>query len=307
MKSKIKLFSVFLAVLLTMSLFLPTMAANNAGLTNFQKLQSYTEGTFHDVKTADWFYENIKSVYELGLMIGRDSATFGTDGNMTVAEAMTIAARLHAIYHTGTADFTQSEIWYQVYTDYCKANGIADPAVYKMDVPVTRAQFAAIFANAFPSEAFEAINTVEDNAIPDVKEDSSYASAIYKLYRAGILVGNDQNGVFTPNSNIRRSEAAAIVTRMAQPALRRTITLKAQADSSPNGHTGADSIDVDFKDGETEEAPETTKPEQGESTRPEQGSDQPTHGNDEPEHGGDTEDTETDFGKGEDIENLDVF
>lgn len=221
MKLRTRLASVLLAALLT----LPTLAAENEGFDHFQKVQTYTDGTFQDVNTEDWFYENVKSVNELGLMIGRDPAFFGTEGNMTVAEAMTIAARLHAIYHTGVAEFTQERIWYQVYTDYCLANGIADPGQYDLDVPVTRAQFAVIFANAFPDEALEAVNTVEDNAIPDVKFGDSCAIAVYTLYRAGILTGNDQNGTFAPDSYIRRSEAAAIVTRMALPELRQTVTL----------------------------------------------------------------------------------
>ena len=46
-----------------------------------------------------------------------------------------------------------------------------------------------------------------------------------RLYRAGVLTGSDDAGSFRPNTTIRRSEAAAIVTRMADPDLREQFTL----------------------------------------------------------------------------------
>ena len=57
---------------------------------------------------------------------------------------------------------------------------------------------------------------------------ASYADAVYLLYRAGVLTGSDSAGTFRPDSTIKRSEAAAIVTRMADPSLRQRITLTSQ-------------------------------------------------------------------------------
>lgn len=45
------------------------------------------------------------------------------------------------------------------------------------------------------------------------------------VYRAGILTGNDGFGTFTPDSNILRSEVAAIVTRMTERSARKTISI----------------------------------------------------------------------------------
>ena len=46
------------------------------------------------------------------------------------------------------------------------------------------------------------------------------AAAVYKLYRAGILQGNDTAHTCNPGANIRRSEVAAILTRMMNPDVR---------------------------------------------------------------------------------------
>ena len=208
--------------LLMLLLLLPAsaLADGTAGLENFRTVQSYQEGIFTDVEMEDWFHANVASVYELNLMVGREENFFDTESNMTVAEALTIAARMHSIYYTGKAEFPVSEPWYKVYTDYCTANGIANAAEYDLNLPVTRAQFAEIFASALPDEAFAEINEIPDDAIPDVKMGDSFAAAVYQLYRAGILVGNDEQGTYAPNTFIRRMEVAAITTRMALPELR---------------------------------------------------------------------------------------
>lgn len=60
--------------------------------------------------------------------------------------------------------------------------------------------------------------------------DNAYSTsdtfkAIYRLYRAGILTGNDKYGTFTPDANITRSAVSAIVGRVAEPSLRKHIAL----------------------------------------------------------------------------------
>jgi hypothetical protein len=46
------------------------------------------------------------------------------------------------------------------------------------------------------------------------------AGAIYKLYRAGIVQGVDAAHNCNPSANIKRSEVAAILIRMMDPAKR---------------------------------------------------------------------------------------
>ena len=77
-----------------------------------------------------------------------------------------------------------------------------------------------------PSSEFPVINEVSDGKIPDVAMNADGAAQIYDFYRAGILVGSDTFGTFNPDSNIVRSEVAAILTRMFDNTARKTITLK---------------------------------------------------------------------------------
>ena len=202
-------------------------AEGAAGLGNFTKKNTWSDGLFADVAASDWFYGNVKSAYEYGLMIGKGEKSFDPDGNVTVAETLTVAARLNAIYTSGSDSFEASEPWYAVYAAYCAEKGIVAGLPDNLNVPAERAVFAAILASALPDEALEEKNAVADNAIPDVSLNDSWSPAVYKLYRAGILAGNDAEGTFAPFSCIKRSEVAAILTRMIDVSLRMSVTFGA--------------------------------------------------------------------------------
>ena len=193
----------------------------------FPKVNSYKQGQFWDVSASAWYTKNVASAVEFGLMNGLETGAFNPNGNVTVAQAVTLAARIHSIYTKGSANFKQTPgtQWYTVYYDYCYQNGILT-ASYHRDIAnwtITRAQFAEIFAKALPAEALSAKNTV--NRIPDVPSSEPYAKAVFTLYRAGILTGNENNQ-FQPTKAITRAQVAAIASRMADSDLRMSVTLK---------------------------------------------------------------------------------
>lgn len=196
---------------------------------HFPKVAVYTQGQFTDVPASQWYTKSVASAVEFGLMKGNSPSTFHPAGDVTIAEAITMAARIHSIYTTGTESFVQKsgQAWYQVYLDYAYKNGIISQSDYTCDVSqkITRAKFAAIFAKALPSKALAAKNTVADGKIPDVPTSASYAAAVYQLYRAGIFSGSDEKGSFYPQKTISRAEAAAVVSRMADSDNRVAVSL----------------------------------------------------------------------------------
>ena len=198
----------------------PTTPVNpepNKNEVHFPKMTVYFQGQFSDVPADQWFTNNVANAFSFGLMKGNSATTFDPYGDVTVAEAIAMAARIHSIYTTGTENFTQGTPWYQCYLDYAYQNKIISYAYYNCDVKhkATRAQFAEIFAAALPDEALSIKNSVSDNAVPDVKMKDSYSAPVYKLYRAGILAGGDAKGTFSPGTFITRAECATIVARMA--------------------------------------------------------------------------------------------
>ncbi|MPM02958.1 hypothetical protein SDC9_49217 [bioreactor metagenome] len=192
----------------------------------FPSNEAYQEGQFSDVNASDWYSGSVSAACNFGLMKGIGGGAFGASGSVAIAEAVALASRIHMIYETGTDGFTQSIPWYQAYADYALENVIIPSPYPDYTKTATRAEFAAILANALPDCALGIVNTVDDGMIPDIPEGASYYSAVYKLYRAGILTGNDADGTFTPENGISRSAAAAIAARMADPGLRKPVTLR---------------------------------------------------------------------------------
>jgi hypothetical protein len=171
---------------------------------------------FVDVDETQWYYAYVKTAYKMGLVDGMTDERFGPDGEVTLAQAITLAARMHASVAGDELENGAYPFWYSTYVTYCLDKGILDeePAADALNAPVTRSTYAAIFARALPAEMLPAINDIPDNAIPDVAMDAANADAIYLLYRAGVLDGRDNNGRFDPDATIKRSEIATILVRM---------------------------------------------------------------------------------------------
>ena len=230
-----KLATLLLAVLL-LGLLAGTALAD-AGLENFQGGEPY-DGRFTDVPKSAWYYDSVGQAVSFGLIKGMTPTTYEPDSTLTPAECVTLAARLHSIYETGAEGFEQGQPWYRVYADYAIENGILETDLPKYGGSISRADFAVILSRAFPDEALEPINDVPDGSIPDVGAKAACRGAMYRLYRAGVLMGNDPMGSALPDNPIRRSEAAAILIRMADPAQRRSFSLTTELTVyKPDGST----------------------------------------------------------------------
>ena len=189
------------------------------GLDNFKTVNRYRAGQFADVKAGDWFADNVKSAYELGLMKGNSPTTFAPNSTITVAEAVTVAARVRDIYWGEGTGFTAKagELWYQPYVDYAIANGMMNEVLADFDRPATRAELARWLHAALAGEATQP--ETQDVRFTDVTEAHRDYAGIMSLARAGIM-GGKGDGIFDPEAPVLRSEAAAMLSRAAQPALR---------------------------------------------------------------------------------------
>ena len=192
----------------------------SAPMSNFRKARAYTPGQFADVNENAWYgYNREKSAataYEYGLMQGSSAAAFNPDGNITIAEAIAVAARVRSIYNGGAGEFAQGGVWYQAYVNYAIAGGIINADDFPdYSKAATRAEMAYIFSRALPEEEFMPQNTVK--SLPDVNSGTVYSAAVFMLYRAGVLAGNDDRGTFNPGAGVTRAEAAAVITRVILP------------------------------------------------------------------------------------------
>ncbi len=219
-----------LVAVIMIIVILPASALAAGGLSNFSEVRPYTTGQFQDVPTDSWYAEDVRIAYQYGLIDGKQQTPqmlFAPDANLKLSEAIKLAACMHEIYHTGTVTLTNGEAaWYQPYVDYAIANGIIESAYPNYDAYATRSEFALIFAAAIPEEALSPRNTINDDAIPDVQISYEYGPAVYLLYRAGVLTGSDAvTHAYLPNNKIKRSEVAAILTRMTDSDSRKSFTM----------------------------------------------------------------------------------
>ena len=178
------------------------------------------ELSFTDVPKSEWYYEDVRLAVEGGLVNGKSPTIYAPNDNVTYAETVKLAACIYKLTDTGSTEFAAGTVWYQPYVDYARSKQIISKD-YDWNAAATRAHFMDIFSRAISSnptlkgtKPLDAINTVEDGAIPDVPMTHPQASSIYKLYRAGVVQGSDKQYSCKPNTNIRRSEVAAILTRM---------------------------------------------------------------------------------------------
>lgn len=248
---KKRLCALLLALLLAVGAVSPAAAARSERL---PALHTY-RGQFTDVAQGDWFYENVKTLYELGLTNGQGSRTsFAPSATITLAEAVTMAARLRSLYELGSSEkgpqlcHSGDSSWYGSYVAYAQRMGIiANEFADSYGQSATRAQLAHILADALPASFCPAINDAavtegyaSRSYIRDVTEYTPYQQDILTLYRWGILSGMDSTGAFHPGEAVQRSEAAAMLTRLARSQLR--ITLHWSAGASRQGTTYADLV-----------------------------------------------------------------
>lgn len=115
--------------------------------------------------------------------------------------------------------------WYAEMLEKAQAYGLWSPEDFagEMNTAIHRDEMAYLFANAL-GDNFPQLNQV--TSLPDVEPGDEYSQQIYTLYQAGILNGTDKYGTFLPNNTVSRSEAAALLTRMAEPETRLTFTLE---------------------------------------------------------------------------------
>lgn len=213
MKTILKLIKITL-----ISAFVLTACPVNAfaEVSNFTKVNEYT-GNFTDIKDTDWFKEDVISSFETGLLKGKETNTFDPYGNLTLAEAITLAARVNNIYNGNSSPIENNNItvpWYQPYVDYAVENGLMMEGEFRdFEKIASRAEVAYVFCNTLGKENLYNINNI--TSIPDVDKDTLYHEEIFTLYNSGIVAGSDKYGTFNPDSFITRAEASAIVNRVA--------------------------------------------------------------------------------------------
>ena len=176
---------------------------------------------FTDVKTADWWYEAVKYVYENKLMAGTSTTTFEPTAKLNRAQAVQILYNLEGQPTvTGTADFTDvSGHWaLNAITWGAENNVVAGVGNGKFDpnADVTREQFAQMMYNYAKFKGYDLTAAGDLNSFSDVSKVSDWAVAALTWANGEGLINGNEDGTLAPNGTAIRGQAASILMNFDQ-------------------------------------------------------------------------------------------
>ena len=178
---------------------------------------------FRDVRPEDWFYADVRYVYEAGLMNGTAEGLFSPDLFTSRAMIVTVLWRLSGSpvvnYYMPFADVDQAA-WYAEAVRWAASCGIIagyDNGNFGPNDPITREQLAAILYRCAAYRQEDTSIGADTNILSftDAASVSEYAvPALQWACGAGILQGAD--GALLPTHPATRAQTAAILHRFCQ-------------------------------------------------------------------------------------------
>ena len=174
---------------------------------------------FADVSGSDWFYNDVRYVYEKGIMDGTGADRFSPNAPLTRAMIVTILYRMAGSpAGSGSSDFTDVAAgkWFAKAVAWAAANGIVNgygSGLFGPNDPVTREQLAAILYRYAVYGGMTAV-TLEENlgSFADTAQLSAYAiQAMNWAVGQGLINGSGSNLV--PKAQATRAQVAAIIHR----------------------------------------------------------------------------------------------
>ena len=187
---------------------------------------------FTDVPQSAWYYNDVSQTSASGIINGIGDNQFNPDGTLTHAEAMTLMAKVHAIYLYGNPDIINEyqktdDHWASGIHSYCLDHKLPTPKESDFDTNISRGTMARYFRQSLPSAAFK---TGVQNDLSLAPEQTNN-QMVQDLFRAGIMVGD--NSGFRLEDSITRAEAAAIIHRVANPDVRVKVEAPEQTPAQP--------------------------------------------------------------------------
>lgn len=177
---------------------------------------------FKDVLTTTWYYDEVQTVYDEGIMEGKTSTTFDPTANMSRAEFVTVLCRLSENDYKGkgsTLTFydTNKNAWYADYVAW----GVEAEMVkglpgnkFAPNQAVSRQEMAVFIERFVSYMSVDLKDNSKIDAFKDSKNVASFAKDAVELMRKSGIITGDQNGNFNPTNNASRAEVATVITRI---------------------------------------------------------------------------------------------
>ena len=174
---------------------------------------------FGDVKSADWFYNDVKYVYEKGMMAGTAADVFAPNATTTRAMIVTILYRLEGSPAvTGTSAFVDVPAgqWYTDAVNWAAANQIVkgtSATTFAPNASITREQMAAILYRYAQYKGYDVTKKADLSGYSDNSQISAYAKDALAWANAAKLINGVTNTTLAPQGNATRAQVSAILHR----------------------------------------------------------------------------------------------
>ena len=174
---------------------------------------------FGDVKSADWFYNDVKYVYEKGMMAGTAADVFAPNATTTRAMIVTILYRLEGSPAvTGTSAFVDVPAgqWYTDAVTWAAANQIVkgtSATTFAPNDSITREQMAAILYRYAQYKGYDVTKKADLSGYSDNGQVSAYAKDALAWANAAKLINGVTNTTLAPQGNATRAQVSAILHR----------------------------------------------------------------------------------------------
>jgi hypothetical protein len=184
---------------------------------------------FMDVNEKDWFYDAVKFMNALGLMVGTDDDVFSPGMNLSRAMVVTILWRMEGEPDAGAADgngaFTDVPAgkWFSDAIAWANANEIVKgygDGLFGPDDDVTREQSAVILYNYAKHKGLDAEADSFAYDYADIDDVSGWAREAMKWANANGLILGRSSTVLAPLGTATRAEVALIFERFIRKFIR---------------------------------------------------------------------------------------
>ncbi|MGI6181967.1 MAG: S-layer homology domain-containing protein [Agathobaculum sp.] len=176
---------------------------------------------FEDVKTTDWFAEEVAYVVDKGMMNGITKTTFAPNATTTRGMIVTILHRLEKEPAAAEAAFTDvaDGKYYSAAIDWAAANGIVkgvSETKFAPDTVITREQMAAILYRYAQYKGYDVSKTAKLDEYKDGVEVSAYATNAMQWANAEGLITGKTSVTLVPKGSATRAEVATILMRFCE-------------------------------------------------------------------------------------------
>ena len=182
---------------------------------------AYAEGTYSDVPSGHWAYEEIQQATAAGLFNGYPDGTFGLGRSLTRGEFAVALCRFFGWEPLERETYTFSDCTSGFFPPYVEAafvNGAVEPAVqYRPDDPITRGEMAEMMVRGlgFAGLAEDASSRAGSSPFSDLSTADPAFGFVLVAYELGMIQGNG-DGTFRPDGTATREQVAALLVRTYQ-------------------------------------------------------------------------------------------